>query len=236
MNCRDYQRMLHLNRTGEISAREAEDLRQHLRLCEKCTLEYQRIQRADELVDRIASVTPAHRNPEKLTADIMRSVREESASPMEADVLTQILDFFLQPAARTATVAIILLIISTFMYQLMATLDGVSGVEQQMVLISSQTSVFPQPTYTAESKTLGEVAKSKDVKSVAQTLPVTVRGSQIEVPAKALESIIPIYDLRTVSAVIGSSALHIDKETFEKIVNEMKATAELTLRFSREGA
>ena len=236
MNCKDYQRLLHLNRTGEISAREAEELRQHLRRCEKCTLEYRRIQRAGELVDRVASFTPTHKSPEKLTAAIMRSVRAESASPKHNDTVTQILDFFLQPAVRYGTVVAVLLIISTFMYQLMTTLDAIATVEQQMALISDQTSAVPHSTYTAESKTLEEVAKSKDVRSVAGALPVAVKGSQIEVSATTLESIAPIYDLRAVTVAIGSSALHIDKKTLEKIIGEVKATAESTLRAGREGA
>ena len=236
MNCEDYQRLLHLNRAGEISVEEAEELRRHLRLCEKCTLEYRRIQRADQFIDRISAFTPASINPGKLTADILRRVSEESAASHDIDLLSRMLDFFLQPSIRYATVAIILLIISTFMYQLMTTLSGVSAVEQQMALVSNQTTVVPQTTYTAESKTLQEVSRSKDVKSLTETWPVTVRGDRVEVPAKALESIAPLYDLRNVSAAIGSSALHMDRITLERIINEVKATAELTLHLGREGA
>ena len=236
MNCDDYQRLLHLNRSGELSAQEAEDLRSHLRLCEKCTLEYQRIQRADELLDPVAAVTPALNNPETLTANIMRGVRDASRSPERRGLLDPLLDFFLPPLVRYAAAVAVLLIVSTFLYQLMTTLNKVASVEQQMASVSGQRTAIPQPTYTAESKTLEELAKTKDVKAAAETLPVTVKGGQIEVSTRALESIVPIYDLRTVSAAVGSSALHIDKKTLEKIINEVKATAESTLRAGREGA
>ena len=236
MNCDDYQRLLHLNRSGEISSHEADDLRDHLRLCEKCRIEYQRIQQADKLLNPLAAFTPAPKNPANLTADIMRRVREDVPSPSRSRLVDSILDFFLPPAIRYATAVVVLLIISTFLYQLVTTLNDVASVEQEMATVSGQKAIAPQATYTAESKTLEKVAASRDVKAAAGTLPVTMNGGQIEVSARVLQSIAPIYDLRAVSTVIGSSALHLDRKTLEKIINEVKATAESTLRAGREGA
>ena len=100
MNCERYQRLLHLNRLGEMSKQEADDLRQHLRQCEHCSLEWRRIQRAEEFLDPLRSFSPAPPNPGQLTADIMRRVREEVSGEPTRNIVDRILDFFLIPSVR----------------------------------------------------------------------------------------------------------------------------------------
>ncbi|MCX6132423.1 MAG: hypothetical protein NTU47_01305 [Ignavibacteriales bacterium] len=233
MSCERYQRFLHLNRSGEISKQESDELRQHLRICERCALELQRIQRADGFIGRLGAFIPAPKNPEKLTADILRRVRAESTAPRPVNVLAQVLDFFLIPSVRYASVAIILFITTTSMLQLFAMLNDISDLEQRMA--SPNRKETAEAMYTMESKTLQEIAQSETLKSLHENASLTVSNDRIDVPVKDVDTFLSGSSLRNLPTILGTAALQIDKKTFEKIVNEVKATAELTFRARHEG-
>ena len=234
MSCERYQRLLHLNRSGEISSHEADDLRQHLRLCEKCSLELQRIERADGFIDHLGAFAPTHKNPEKLTADILRRVRAESVAPKALNPLDRFLDFFLLPSVRYTAVAIISLIVVTSASQLVMMLNDISNLEQRMA--SSVRHDATEATYTMQSKTLQEVATSERGKSIKENISLTVTNERIDVSAKDVDAFLSDPGLRSLPTVVGASVLGIDKKTFEKIVNEVKATAERSFRLGGKGA
>lgn len=234
MSCERYQRLLHLNRSGEISKQEADDLRQHLRLCEKCSLKFQRIQRADGFIDRLASFSPTPTNAEKLTADILRRVRAESTRPRSINALDRLLDFFLIPSVRYSAAAIVLLITMTSMVQLLTTLNDISKLEQRMA--SPIRNDATEATYTMQSKTLREVAGSETGKPLRESGSLKMTNDRVDVPVKDVDAFLSASYLRNLPAILGTAALQIDKKTLEKIVNEVKATAELTFRVRHEGA
>ena len=232
MSCNHYQRLMHLNRSGEISNTDADELRHHVRLCERCALELQRIERAEQFIDRLAASSPRPADPEKLTADIMRRVRAEtllSRSPFD-----RLLDIFLTPSVRYATLAIVLLVTLTFMTQLVSMLDDVSNLEAR--LASRPGNETAEATYTVQSKTLGETVKSENGKPLRDNLSITVTNDRIDVPVKDVESFLSGNSIKSLSSILGTAALRIDKKTIDKIVNEVKATAELTFRARHEGA
>jgi hypothetical protein len=234
MSCERYQRLLHLNRSGEISKQEADDLRQHLRLCEKCSLEFQRIRRADGFIDRLGSFSPAPTNAGKLTADILRRVRAESTKPRSINALDRVLDFFLIPSVRYSAVAIVLLITMTSMAQLLMMLNDISNLEQRMA--SSIQHDATEATYTMQSKTLQEVATSERGKPLKENISLTVTDDRIDISAKEVDTFLSDYTLRNLPVILGTTTLGIDKKTLDKIINEVKATAERSFRIGDEGA
>jgi hypothetical protein len=234
MSCERYRRLLHLNRSGEISEHEAEELRQHLRLCEKCSLELQRIERADGFIDRLSTFSPISKNPEKLTTDILRRVRAESVAPASSDALDALLDFFLLPSVRYSTVAIIVLILLTPATQLVMMLNDISNLERRMA--SPVRHDATEATYTIQSKTLRQVATSERGKSLKDNISLTVTNDRIDVSAKDVDSFLSDVSLRNLPTVLGASALGIDEKTVEKIINEVKATAERSFRLDGKGA
>ncbi|MBF8295903.1 MAG: zf-HC2 protein, partial [Bacteroidetes bacterium] len=90
--------------------------------------------------------------------------------------------------------------------------------------------------YTMQSKTLQEVATSERGKPLRENLSLTVTDDHIDVSAKDVETFLSNLDLRNLTAILGTATPGIDKKTLEKIVNEVKATAELTFRRRHEGA
>ena len=234
MSCKQYQQLLHLNRSGEIFRQEADELRQHLRLCEKCSLELQRVERADGFIDRLGAFSPVPKNPEELAANILRRVRAESTARRSLNPLDRFLDFFLLPSVRYATVAIVLLITMTFMAQLLVLMNNISDLEQHMA--SPVRHDATEATYTMQSETLQEVAKSERGKPLRENVYLTMTDGRIDVSAKEVDSFLSGYDLRNLPAILGASALGIDKKTLEKIVNEVKATAGRSFRLDGKGA
>ena len=234
MSCERYQRMLHLNRPGEISDSEAEELRQHLRLCERCTLELQRIERADGFIDRFGAYAPVPGDPEKLTSSILRRVRAGSPAAPVLTPYDRFLDFFLIPSVRYSTVTIILVVTVAFMTQVLTMLDEISGLEERMT--SPMRNEAVEATYTLQSETLLGVARSEGAQTLTGGSLLTVTNNRIDVRAKSVDSFLSAYGVKDLPAILGTAALHIDKNTIEKIVNEVKATAELTFRVRHEGA
>jgi hypothetical protein len=234
MSCERYERLLHLNRSGEISPEEADDLRQHLRLCERCTLEMQRIEKADGIVDRLSAVILTPNNPEQLTADILRRVRTTAVTLRPQNPIDRILDFFLLPVVRYSATALVLLATGTFMTQLFTTMNSISNLERRMA--SPVGTNAREVTYSMRSKTLQDVASSQQGQALKDNLALTVSNDRIDVSAKKVDSFLSGQQLNDISAALGSSVLGVDKKTVEKIVNEIKATAESTFRFRPEGA
>jgi hypothetical protein len=233
MMCKQYQQLLHLNRPGEISEHEAEDLRQHLLLCEECSLEYQRIRRADEFIDRLTSLSPTPSDAGELTAAILHRVRSEAAPRRPLTPIDRIAEIFLQPLVRYAAVAVVLMITTTLAVQLLTTLNDIYALEQRMAKPRSNPA-GSTPTYSVESKTLQEIAKA--AKGIAGNVSYSVVDGRLEVPEIDVESLLSSYYVKNLSSIIGSTSLHIDKKTLERIVNEVKATAKRSFSVGGEGA
>ena len=235
MSCTYFQQLLHLNRTGELSGKEAEELREHLRLCESCSLEFQRIQRADHFINRLTLFSPVPRNEEQLTAAIMQRVRRSAAPSVPAGLADRILDLFIKPPVRFAAAAVIVLILFTFGIQLYTTLNSIADLEFQMASVRGRASSAGEPTITAQSSTLQEVTRSKSGRSVADELSLTASDGRIEVPEKNVQSVLSMYNMGVVSATVDSSVLHLDRKTLEKIIIEIRSTAARTIRAGGHG-
>jgi hypothetical protein len=227
MSCERYQQMLHLNRSGEVSAEDADDLRQHLTRCETCSLEWRRIQHADKFLNPLRTFSPALAGPEKLTADIMRRVREAALREPSQSIIDRILDFFLIPAVRYTAVATILGVLVMLIFQSFTLLNQISNLEQRMISMPGHRA---GATYTVRSETLQEVTESEKIQSFAGSAPLMLGNGRIQVPAKDVDAFLSDSNLRDLPAIIGWSALRIDQKTLEKIISEIKATAELTFR------
>lgn len=120
------------------------------------------------------------------------------------------------------------------MTQLLTMLNGVSDLEQRMAL--PRRNEAAEASYTVQSKTLRGVAMSGAGKSLQENISLTVTNDRIDVPVKDADAFLSDYNFEDLPAILGTKVLKIDKKTLEKIVKEVKATAELTFRVRHEGA
>jgi hypothetical protein len=233
MSCERYQRLLQLNREGEITEEELRELRLHVKQCERCAFELQRIERADGFIDRIRVHTPVPAEPERLTANIMRGVRAEPATSKPVNPIDRVLDFFLLPRVRHASIAVILLMTSTFLIELGGTFNRISDLERHLATPPHNDAVA---VYTVQSKTLQQIATSDRGRPIMDNVALTVTNDRFDIPVKDADALLSGIALKNVPALVGTSVLGIDRKTFENIINEVQSTAELTFRIRHQGA
>jgi len=81
MSCKHYQKLLHLNRPGEISPNQRRKLQRHLTRCATCSQEKTKIKKADDDIAAIREIKPELSDPGLLSAGILRSIRGTRFSP-----------------------------------------------------------------------------------------------------------------------------------------------------------
>lgn len=145
MKCKDFQKLLHLNREGERSPGQEKKLARHLRHCQVCANEKLKIEKIDKQIASARETIPQHPKPQELTLRIMDSIqqlkRAAQASPREAK-RTPWFDWLFQPKVRFALVSIVLLIIGVFIFQGTMILHRISRLEKKM----AQQSEKPSPS------------------------------------------------------------------------------------------
>lgn len=227
MNCDRFQRLLHLNRPGELSAADADDLRRHLSGCPACLRDFKNIDHADRLVARARLFSPEPVYPDVLTAAVLRRVKTELSRDQSGSRFNRFLDFFLLPIARYGAVAMILAIVAILTAQSVSVLAKVAHVEAQAALPVTQKGLT---TYSARSQTLSSLASREELKPLATNLPIRVFNGRIEASARGLSGFLSPATLKNLTTLVGSSAFRLDPKQVETIVHEVRATAGRTFR------
>ncbi len=137
MSCKNYQKLLHLNRPGEISPRQRRKLEQHLARCGTCSQEKIRIEKADHNITAAREAKPELTDPGLLTAGILRTIRGLQFTPRKNR-----LDFLSLPKIRLALIGISAILIGVFFLQEFVVLYRVSQLEQKMARQSGKQAGF----------------------------------------------------------------------------------------------
>lgn len=219
MNCEHFQRLLHLNRTGEISSREAELLRQHLRVCERCVLEQRRIAKVDALMNQLKSAMPVPANSEKLTADIIRGVRLSAPETQSAGLIDRVLDFFSRPSVRIASMALTCTAVGLFTLQYLSMLNDVHNLEASAIKKSHNPPLSAE-VYSLEMHDSREVARlSKDLQKFIPSSEYTLANNQILIRQSSLSSVLSSQGVGSITTTVASSLLHIEKSKLDRIID-----------------
>lgn len=230
MNCKQFDRMLHLNRPGELSAREAELLLSHLKTCRRCALEKVRIEQADMLIERARRTVPLPSNPDQLIAVTMRGVRAAASKPLWVSAIERVLDFFWQPSVRYASMAVIVAAIGLFTFQFLTMFNDIYKLE-----LSAKAVVHKPMTtgtyYSVESGSLKELATSTELHSLLPSGTLKSSNGQTIVRQSDITSVLSAYGLRSMSTSVASSVLHIDKRKLEQIIDDVTKNAKTFTEF-----
>jgi hypothetical protein len=139
MKCKDFQKLLYLNREGERTASQEKKLARHLRRCQVCANEKLKIEKINKLTAMARETIPHHSNPQELTNSIMNSIdqlkRTEQTTLFPAK-RTPWFDWLSLPKVRFALVCIVLLMVGVFIYQGTVILHRISALEKKMALQS----------------------------------------------------------------------------------------------------
>lgn len=134
MQCKDYQRLLHFNRPGELNESQTKILEEHLKVCETCLEKQREINEADEAITRLKKMQPVLSEPAKLTDAIMSEI--DASIQKEKSGLGKILDALLDSLTlyqvRVALSLITIFLVGTLLTQQIYILDQVSKLEKKM--------------------------------------------------------------------------------------------------------
>ena len=129
--------MLYLTQPGERSEGEAEELTQHLRICPKCSEEFNRIQAASRFIEQLRSRLPVQKDPEVLVDAVLSEI---SRPPLRRDqeapvgILDLLIDFCLSPAVRFGTAGLTVIAVGLFVIQSVALLNRVNALEGKIAV------------------------------------------------------------------------------------------------------
>ena len=143
MKCKDFQKLLHLNREGERSFRQEKKLARHLRRCRVCANEKFKIEKINKMTAIARETIPRHSNPQELTNRIMNSIdqlEKATQTPLIPAKRTPWFDWLWLPKVRFALVCVVLLIMGVFIYQGTVILHRISALEKKMALQSEKPS------------------------------------------------------------------------------------------------
>jgi hypothetical protein len=143
MKCKDFQKLLYLNREGERSPGREKKLARHLRRCRVCANEKLKIEKINKLTAVARETIPHHSKPQELTDRIMNSIDQLARSaeiPLSTAKGTPWFDWLWLPKVRFALVCIVLLMVGVFIYQGTVILHRISGLEKKMALQSEKQS------------------------------------------------------------------------------------------------
>jgi len=230
MNCKQFDRLLHLNRPGELSKLEAELLISHLKTCERCALEKQRIEHADELIERARGIVILPSNAEKLIAATMRGVRAAASKPSWSPAIESILDFFWQPGVRLCAITLVLAAVGTFSYQFLNMFNSIYELEQA-VRQGTQRPPMSATAYSFDSKAVKELTGSKQLQALLPAGQYRLSDDQIVVRHSGIASILSAVELRSFTTNIAASVLHIEKSKLDKIVGDISKNTKVITGF-----
>jgi hypothetical protein len=156
MKCKDFEKLLYLNREGERSLSQEKKLARHLRRCRVCANEKLKIEKINKLTAIARETIPHHSKPQELTDRIMNSIDQlerAAQTPLSAAKRTPWFDWLCLPKVRFALMCIVLLMVGVFIYQGTVILHRISGLEKKMALQSGKQSPS-SPNFSVSKKVL----------------------------------------------------------------------------------
>lgn len=156
MKCKDFQKLLYLNREGERTPRQEKKLARHLRRCRVCANEKLKIEKINKLTAMARETIPRHSKPQELTNSIMNSIdrlKRAAQTPLSTAKGTRWFDWLSLSKVRFALVCIVLLMVGVFIYQGTVILHRISALEKKMALQSEKQSPS-SPNFIVSKKLL----------------------------------------------------------------------------------
>lgn len=185
MGCRRYQQLAALNRSGELSERDAALLAAHIRACPSCAGEAATMEQLQKVVEKVRHMPRDPVDPEVLTGRVLERVAAERVSrPRSAlgEVLDRMLDLTLLPLFRGASACVLFLAIGSFLWQSMAIIQDVRQLEKQQADGTARSRPVPQIGYAVDARVVDEVAGA----DLLMHIDIRPEGDAIIVSGRAL--------------------------------------------------
>ena len=132
MNCRDIEKLLYLNRPGELSAKEQKKLKNHLSKCTDCASLKINIEKYNTVYASLQNSKPVINEPEMLSTRIMNNIKPEQVSNKQSEKFIEIFaSWFYKPIIKYSFMVVLLLMLSSLFVQQIKITNSISKLESQ---------------------------------------------------------------------------------------------------------
>lgn len=141
MNCENFKKWVHLNKTGELSEREQRLLEKHIEICLDCQNLVEEIKSKDDYIQRLKNMNPAIDYPGVLTSNIMQSITGQRKPNQLLMKFYKVFDLLFSYKLRFTGILILIALISLFSYQQIHILNKLNQMEQKVAakLVENET-------------------------------------------------------------------------------------------------
>jgi len=139
MKCTEINELLYL-KEDELTTEELARVMEHISHCTDCAKEYETIKKANLFVKAAGDTVPFLTNEIEFTNDIMNAVDNltEYKESFFASLIDRLASAFINKAVRAGAFAIILLLVTTFLFQQYLVFSNVSALENKLALTGSE--------------------------------------------------------------------------------------------------
>lgn len=211
MSCRKYERLLNLNRPGELNALERAELDAHLATCSRCTEEWQGIQAFESRMEVLRQDAPAVADPKGMTGRILDGIQHKprpTARPMLEGAAAALDRLFGPALPRRAAAVVSLGMICIFLGQHLLMLREVRGLEQKVSRASHARAGFSM-NYIISPESWKELERDLGNGAARRVLAryVERKGNQVYLTRRPLKRLIVKYRDRQVQRAIVMTKL-----------------------------
>ncbi len=130
MNCRNFEKVLYLNKPGELDAREKKKLNKHLAECPVCKTLYEKTTNDKNLLFDLKKIKPQPENKKLLTSSIISNIEEtEIKTRVSPDFIELFATWFYRPVVKYSFLLVLLIMTGSLLVQQIQTADSVSKLE-----------------------------------------------------------------------------------------------------------
>ena len=238
MRCKKYQKLLHLNRPGELSERQQMRLTRHLAHCPTCAAAFRRIQNADATLRQLREFKPELKEPENLASEIVQEARGLKGmmrrNPFE-NFVVGILDIIEAPKVRYAMAGFIILLIASFFIQEFTVLYRISHLEKRVAMQQkNQDSIYDKVLAGAHSLNTFSATSRQELYSDLVQLHQKIDEDWIIVDKKRLASLVETNrKLRKTNKLLLKVIEEISSEASDVVIEDGITKSELDFLLSR---
>ncbi len=143
MKCRKINELLYL-KPDELTAAELKAIKIHIAECEFCTNEFSAVSKTNEFIAGLSKVHPFLTNEVEFTDEVMQRIEQSDAFYSESfinDIIDKFSRFFLNAAVRATAVTLILILVSTFLFQQYKVFSSITTLENSLAVKNGSFSI-----------------------------------------------------------------------------------------------
>ncbi len=227
MQCKDYQKLLHSNRPGELDESQAKMIEAHLKVCPTCLKKQQQVIAADLAIARLREMQPVLSEPAELTNIVMSQIEASTQKERKGfNKLTDaVLDFLSLLQVRFALSLITISLLGTLLVEQIFVLNQVAELETRMASGQAVSNKY----YTTTSSELAIIFNPGELRSMINVLSknkvktsndlIYFKKSTVESWAKKLD----IKEEKLLTGLFGKSFLTPEKRLLYEALNKVFA-------------